>query len=148
MGLDRDRVGTTYDTYRYEVSREKIREYARALGEEDPRYHSPGDDCVAPPTFAACFTLGRGAEVVLSDPELGAEGIPLHGSQSYAWGRRPLRPGDVLECTPRIAGIRGRSGTEFLTIEIDCRFVDSGERAVTAETMLVLLEEAGEEGGG
>lgn len=144
MALDRDRVGATYETYRYEVSREKIREYAAALGEEDPRYYSRGDDCVAPPTFAACFTLARGAEAVLSDPGLGIEVAPLHGSQRYTWGRRALRPGDVLECTPRIASIRGRSGTEFLTIEIDCCFVDSGETAVTAETTLVLLEAGGE----
>lgn len=139
MALDRDRVGATYDSYRYEVSREKIREYAAALGEEDPRYYSWGDDCVAPPTFAACFTLARGAEAVLSDPELGIDVAPLHGSQRYTWGPRALRPGDVLECTPRIASIRGRGGTEFLMIETDCRFADSGEAAVTAETTLVLL---------
>jgi hypothetical protein len=60
MALNRDKVGTSYPSYTYEVSREKIREYASALGESDPRYFSDGDDCVAPPTFAACFTVIKG----------------------------------------------------------------------------------------
>src|SRR5690606_24159499 len=42
MALNRDKVGTTYPSYTYEVSREKIREYAAALGESDPRYYADG----------------------------------------------------------------------------------------------------------
>ena len=60
MALNQSKVGTAYPAYRYEVAREKIREYAMALGESDARYQSDGDDCVAPPTFAAAFTLSRG----------------------------------------------------------------------------------------
>jgi len=66
VALNRDRIGTSYPSYRYEVSREKIREYAAAVGETDPRYYSDGDDCVAPPTFAACFTLTKGGEAAFA----------------------------------------------------------------------------------
>ena len=38
VALNREKVGTAYPSYTYEVSREKIREYAIALGETDPRY--------------------------------------------------------------------------------------------------------------
>jgi hypothetical protein len=141
MALNRDKVGTVYPAYRYEVSREKIREYAVALGESDPRYLGDGDDVVAPPTFAAAFTITKGGEVVLTDPELGAHPALVHGSQRYAYGERPLRPGDVLTCTPRVAGISARGSNEFLTIEVDCRFEDDSP-AVLSEATIVFLGSA------
>lgn len=143
MALNPDKAGATYPTYTYRVTREKIHEYAAALGESDPRYL--GDDCVAPPTFAACFTIAGGVETVLEDPELGAHRALLHGSQSYEYGGRPVRDGDVLACTPRITNITGRAGNEFLTIEVDCRFAADGSPAVLSRTMLVLLGGAVEE---
>ena len=98
MALNPDRVGHVYPAYTYEVSREKIREYARALGEVDPRHTSDGDDCVAPPTFAACFTVPRALEPLASDEDLGFHMALVHGSQRYEWGPEPLRPGDVVTC--------------------------------------------------
>ena len=170
MALNRDKVGTVYPSYTYEVSREKIREYASALGEHDPRYysdgddcvapptfaacftipkggeadpryHSDGDDCVAPPTFAACFTITKGGEAAFSDPELGTHPALVHGSQRYTYGSRALRPGDVLTCTPRIADISSRGSNEFLVIEVEC--VDAeGVLRVTSEATIVLLGSA------
>jgi len=145
MALNQSKVGSTYPAYRYEVAREKIREYAIALGESDPRYHSDGDDCVAPPTFAAAFTLTKGLMLLMGDSELGAHPALVHGSQAFRYGTRPLRPGDVLECTPRIEGISIRGRNEFLTTIVDCRFADSGELAVEAEVVIVFLGSAPQE---
>jgi hypothetical protein len=145
MALNQSMTGKVYPAYRYEVSREKIREYAVALGESDPRYHSGGDDCVAPPTFAASFTLAKGLMELLGDAELGAHPGLVHGSQAYRYGTRPLRPGDVLECTPRIASIAVRGRNEFLTTVVDCRFADSGELAVEGEAVIVFLGSAPQE---
>jgi|SRR6056297_724617 len=142
MALNLDKVGTTYPSYTYEVSREKIHEYAAALGETDPRYHSHGDDCVAPPTFAACFTVIKGGSAAFGDPDLGAHPAVVHGSQSYVYGARPLTPGDVLTCTPRIADIIRRGRNELLTIEVDCRFADSDDLAVTSTAVIVFLGSA------
>jgi hypothetical protein len=142
MALNRDKLGTSYPPYTYEVSREKIREYAMALGESDPRYFSDGEDCLAPPTFAACFTVVKGGAAALSDPELGSHPALVHGTQRYVYGGRPLRPGDVLTCTPRIVGITARGRNEFLVIEVDCRFADSDEPAVRSEATIVLLGSA------
>ncbi len=142
MALNHDRIGAEYPTFRYEVAREKIREYATALGETDPRYFSDGDDCVAPPTFAACFTLAKGGEAVFRDPDLGTHPTLVHGSQRYVYGERPLRPGDALDCTPRIADITVRGANEFLEIHIDCRFADSGDLAVRSEATIVFLGSA------
>lgn len=142
MALNLDLVGKEYDSYRYEVSREKIREYAQALGETDPRYFSDGDDCVAPPTFAAAYTVIKGGTPVMSDPELGAHMTLVHGSQTYDFGERPARPGDWIVCTPRIAEIHHKGANEYLTVEVDCRFEDTDERAVVSRAVIVFLGSA------
>ena len=141
MALNRDKVGTQYPPYTYEVSREKIREYAQALGESDPRYYSDGDDCVAPPTFAAAFTVIKGGAAAFSDPDLGVHPALVHGSQRYVFGDRPVAPGDTLTCTPRIADIQTRGRNEMLTVEVDCRFPD-GSLAVRSEAVIIFLGSA------
>ncbi len=142
MALDPSKVGTVYPSYTYEVSREKIREYAMALGESDPRHLSDGDDCIAPATFAASFTVIKGGMAAFADPELGAHPALVHGTQRFVWGTRPLRPGDVLECTPRIESISARGRNEFLVTVVDCRFVETGEHAVSAEVTIIFLGSA------
>ena len=141
MALNRDKVGTVYPAYTYEVSREKIREYAAALGEQDPRAFSDGDDCTAPPTFAACFTITKGGEAAFGDPELGTHPALVHGSQRYTYGPRAIRPGDVLTCTPRIADISSRGANEFLVIEVEC-VAEDGTHVVTSEATIVFLGSA------
>ncbi len=141
MALQREKVGTTYPSYAYEVSREKIREYATALGETDPRYFSDGDDCVAPPTFAACFTVIKGGAAAFADPELGTHPAVVHGSQRYTFSGRALRPGDVLTCTPRIADISTRGANEYLVIEVLCEDAE-GHHVVTSQATIVLLGSA------
>jgi hypothetical protein len=142
MALNPDKVGTSYPAYRYEVAREKIHEYATALGETDPRYFSHGDDCVAPPTFAACFTIVKGGASAFTDRDLGTHPALVHGSQRYTFGARPLQPGDVLTCTPRIAEISARGRNEFLVLEVECRFEDSDELAVRSAATIVFLGSA------
>ncbi len=140
MALNRSKIGTTYPSYRYDVAREKIREYAISLGETDPRYLSEGEDCVAPPTFSACFAVARGADAPFKDPDLGAHLSLLHGAQAFVFGDRLLRPGDVLVCTPKIADIISLGRSEVLTLEVDCRFSDTGSRAVLSRTTIVFMD--------
>jgi len=142
MALNTALVGKVYPTYRYEVSREKIRDYAAALGETDARYFSDGDDCVAPPTFAAAFTVIRGGEPAFSDPELGAHRALVHGTQRFVFGTRALTPGDVLSCVPHIEGITWRGENEFLELHVTCVFADTDELAVRSEATIVFLGSA------
>lgn len=138
MPLNPARVGHRYASYRYDVCREKIREYALATGVADPAYTDDTADVVAPPTFAACFTVVRGVQALFADPELGAHPALMHGSQEYTW-QRALRPGDVLDCSPWIADIVSRGRSEFLTLQIDCADVASGQPAVTSRSTIVFL---------
>ncbi len=94
-------------------------------------------EVVAPPTFAACFTIGR-FDALFSDPELGAHWNLVHGSQEYVF-HRPVRVGDALACTPRITDLRARSRLDVLTLEIDCVDADDGAPVVTSRGTLIFF---------
>lgn len=146
MALNQSRIGHRYSSYRYEVSREKVREYALATGVNDPRYQAEEGDVIAPPTFAACFTVVRGGQWA-GDPELGAHPALVHGSQEYIF-HRPIRVGDVLRCTPWIADITVRGRNEFLTAQIDCVDDRTDEPVLTSRATIVFLGSAPAGNGG
>ncbi len=100
-------------------------------------------EVLAPPTFAACFTIGGGQ--ILSDPELGAHPNLVHGSQEYVF-ERPIRAGDVLACTPRIVDIVARSRFDLLTYEIDCADARTGEPVLRARSTIVFFRSEDEVG--
>ena len=141
MPLNRDRVGHRYPSYRYEVSRAKIREYAVATGVDDPALaRAGGRGRRPPPTFAACFTIAL-EDGAVADPELGAHRALVHGTQEYEFSR-PVRAGDVLECTPEVAGIAAAGRNELLTVQVDCVDAATGEPVVTGRSVIVFLGSA------
>jgi hypothetical protein len=142
IALNVDRIGHGYPSYRYEVSREKVREYAEATGHDAAGYRAEQGEVLAPPGFAACFTVTRGGVDLFADAELGAHPNLVHGSQEYVY-HRPLRVGDVLECTPRIADIVGRGRMDLLTLEIACADADTGAPVVTSRGVLIFFRQGG-----
>jgi acyl dehydratase len=68
-------IGKSYPSVEYEVGKEKIGEYARAVGEENPVYFDRAAakeagfrDVVAPPMFAVVYSWGAVALPAV-DPE-------------------------------------------------------------------------------
>lgn len=142
MPLNRDLLGKEYEPVRYEVGREKIREFARAVGETDPVYHDPRaardrghSEQVAPLTFPTVIHIQSGPQVIM-DPQLGLDyALVVHGSQEFEY-RRPIVAGDVLTARPRIADIAARGPHEFLTIETPMTD-PSGELVCVARATLI-----------
>ena len=79
---------------------------------------------------------------MFSDPELGAHFNLVHGSQEYTY-HRPIRVGDTLECTPRIADIKAKGAMEFLTLEIDCVDAQTREPVVTSRGTIIFFGGSG-----
>jgi acyl dehydratase len=83
----------TYGPFLYAVGREKVKEYARAVGETDPLYldheaaRAAGHaDVVAPPMFAVVYAAPA-ITAALFDPALGIDFSHLvHGAQAFTWG--------------------------------------------------------------
>lgn len=98
MALDQSFVGRTYPpTDPYEVGREKIREFAEAVGDANPAYTDPEaakalghPDVIAPPTFVFSITFKAAGQVV-QDPQLGLDySRVVHGDQKFVYVR-PVR---------------------------------------------------------
>ncbi|MCX4724532.1 MaoC family dehydratase N-terminal domain-containing protein [Streptomyces sp. NPDC090052] len=143
MALDQSFVGRTYPpSAPYEVGREKIREFADAVGDANPAYTDVDTakalghaDVIAPPTFVFSITF-KAAGVVVQDPQLGLDYTRVvHGDQKFAY-RRPVRAGDRLTVTSTIEAIKSLAGNDIIDIRGEVHD-ESGEHVVTAWTKLV-----------
>src|SRR5437763_15789719 len=112
MPLDVSFVGRVYPpSPPYEVAREKIREFADAIGDPNPLYRSAAaaqalghPDVIAPPTFPIVLTLPASRQVI-ADPELGLDySRVVHGDQRFVY-LRPIRAGDALTVVVSVEGI-------------------------------------------
>ena len=101
----------------YAVGREKVREYAYAVGETDPRYLDPEaarsegfDDVVAPPMFAAVYA---GPAVFPAIMESGLDfSRMVHGAQEFTW-HEPVVAGDEITTEAGLESKAERGGLEF-----------------------------------
>lgn len=131
----------------YEVSREKIREYAEAIGDRNPLHNDPvaaraagARDVIAPPTFAAVFTT-RPFRIALLDREWVARSTIdpariLHAEQRFEF-RRPVHPGDRLLIQAIVDEVLPKE--RMVLLKIATRVDDEeGERVLDAITTLAL----------
>jgi acyl dehydratase len=123
MPLNQALVGKEYPPVPYEVGREKLREFASAVGEHDPLYHDQEaakqaghPDIPAVPTFAVVLSM-RAGQLVYGDPDLGLDySRVVHGEQEFIH-QRPIRAGDRLLATGKVAAVETKGRHELLTIE-------------------------------
>jgi acyl dehydratase len=134
--------GKQYQTVSFTVERDRVLQFADAIGEDDPIFRdaeaarSAGyDEQIAPPTFVTVMQIMTSGQAVV-DPELGLNyALVVHGEQEYEW-HRPVMVGDVLSATPRIADIYARGPNEFLVIEAEITD-PSGTTVVVARSTLL-----------
>lgn len=143
MALDQSFIGREYPpTEPYEVGREKIREFADALGDDNPAYRDRAAaqalgyaDVIAPPTFPIVITMRAAAQVV-QDPGLGLDySKVVHGEQRFVYSR-PVQAGDVLQVRVTVDAIRSVAGNDMLTTRGEVSTL-AGEHVVTAISTLV-----------
>ncbi len=123
MTLSTDAVGKSYPPNLYAVGREKIREFAHAVGETNELYLEPEaargagfSDVVAPPMFAVVYSLPAVAPAVL-DPEVGVNFARMvHGGQEFRWGPLVVA-GDEISTTTTVSEIAERGGMGFYVFE-------------------------------
>jgi acyl dehydratase len=147
--LDQSFVGRSYPpTPPYEVGREKIREFAEAIGDANPAYVDPAvarklghPDVIAPPTFGIVLSMTAGRQVI-ADPELGLDySRVVHGEQRFVYAR-PIRAGDRLQVVVTVENIRAAAGNDMITTRGEVTTED-GELVFTAYSTLVARGTAG-----
>ena len=123
MAVATDAVGKRYDPVVYAVGREKIREYATAVGETNPVHLNPEAareagyaDVVAPPMFAVVYSAPAVGPAVL-DPEVGINlMLMVHGGQEFVWGP-PVIAGDEITTRASVKEIYEKDGKGFYVFE-------------------------------
>ena len=123
MAVNTNAVGKSYAPLTYAVGREKIREYAFAVGETNPVHLEVEAaralgyaDVVAPPMFAAVYSAPA-VTPALFDPEVGINfALMVHGGQEFKWGPLVVA-GDEIETTVTVKDVSERSGTGFYVFE-------------------------------
>ena len=123
MAVNTDVIGKAYPATTYAVGREKVREYAYAVGETNPLYldveaaRAAGhEDVVAPPMFAVVYAF-RSVMPVFFDPEVGIDFSRLvHGGQEFTWGPLVVA-GDEIATTLVVADINSRGRNSFFVFE-------------------------------
>jgi acyl dehydratase len=116
-------VGKTYDPVLYAVGREKIREYARAVGETNPVYldleaaRAAGHaDLVAPPMFAVVYSAPAVGPPIF-DPEIELNfAMMVHGGQEFVWGDLVVA-GDEISTTASVKDISESDGRGYYVFE-------------------------------
>jgi acyl dehydratase len=116
-------IGKTYEPSSYAVGREKIREYASAVGETNPLHleleaaRAAGySDLVAPPMFAVVYA-SRAVMPGIFDPEVGINfAMMVHAGQEFVWGPVVVA-GDEITSTASVKDISERGGMKFYVFE-------------------------------
>lgn len=143
MPLDQSFIGREYPPTRpYEVSREKIREFAESIKDSSPLHRDAEaaraaghPDVIAPPTFVVLVSMGA-QDLIVEDPELGLDySRVVHGQQEFTH-HRPVRAGDRLVATVHVDDITARAGNDFLTVRAEITSPE-GEAICTSRSTLV-----------
>jgi acyl dehydratase len=123
MAVNTDAIGKTYAPTTYAVGREKIREYASAVGETNPLHFDVDAareagyaDVVAPPMFAVVYG-GRAVGPALFDPDVGIDfAMMVHAGQEFVWGPVVVA-GDEVTTTASVKDVSDRGGISFYVFE-------------------------------
>jgi len=150
--IDPSVAGRTYPAPRpYAVSREKVREFALAIGDALPAYldataaRALGHvDVIAPPTFAAILAMDTWRDVMA---DLGVDfSRVLHTDQRFV-ADRPLRAGDIVQAETIIDDVRERMGASWLTLRTDL-VTDADEHVCTAVATIMVRPAESRDGPG
>jgi len=144
MAVNASFTGRTYPaTPPYAVGREKIREFAEAVGADDAVHTDPTHarargyrDVIAPPTFAVVIAQKCDRQFI-ADPEAGIDfSRVVHGEQRFVH-HRPLTAGDEIVGVLTVDSVREAGGHAMVTTRSELSTIE-GEPVCTATSTIVI----------
>ena len=120
----KSKIGVEMPPLVYEIDKGMLRRFAQAVGDLNPLWQdeeyarkSSFGSIVAPPTFILTLGFDQIVHPLTQSPSQAV----LHGSTELDY-YQPVRPGDVITVTTKIAGVRQREGkidkTTFVTFDM------------------------------
>jgi acyl dehydratase len=143
----KEMIGRVLSTGSATVTAEHVADFARALGDPNLLYvdanaaaRGPFGGIVAPPTYPIAFMTQAMAGGMDTFLELGLNFMTLvHGEQEFEY-RRPIRAGETLTLTGRIADVyekTGGSGTlDFVVLETEATDADGRQVFFSRNTLI------------
>lgn len=120
--FDTSGIGVWTDPERFEVTAERIAEYAAATNDPIER-HLRGE--IAPPVFAVVPAFTSMAPAALSVAPVELLMKLVHGEQDFHF-HRPIRPGDTLVVRAKPVGFAGKENGSTVVVYVETR-TDGGE---------------------
>ncbi len=122
MAVDKKFIGKKYPPVEYEVCKEKVKEYATAVGDLNPLYldeqmakQSRYKGIISPPMFAVVYTKDAIAQAMF-DRELALNlSMLVHGEQEFEFVD-VVKPGDTIVTDAYIADIYEKSDKDFVVV--------------------------------
>ena len=132
-------LGKSYAAGDYAVGREKIREYAAAVGETDPLHHDlerpRGRPATPTSSRRRCSPWSTPAGPVapaLFDPEVGIDFARMvHGGQEFVWGPLVVA-GDEITTVATFTEHRESAGCAFFELRDRLARTSAGRRSAPA----------------
>jgi acyl dehydratase len=143
MAVETKAIGKRFDPVVYAVGREKVKEYALAVGETNPLHldyraaRAAGyADVVAPPMFAVVYSAPAVGPAIF-DPDVAMNfALMVHGGQEFRWGK-PVVAGDEITTTVTVKDISVRDGMAFYVFESESANEDGKQVCVGTWTNIV-----------
>ncbi len=120
MAINPKFIGKKYEPTTYKVCKEKIEEYATAVGDLNPLYlneevakQSEFGKIIAPPTFAAIY-MRKSAAKALFDPEIALNlSMLVHGEQEFEFFD-VVKDDDIITTEGEVANIYEKKNLDFI----------------------------------
>lgn len=144
--MERDRtakVGMSFEPFHFTIERGKIKEFAIAIGDENPLYMSIEAakeagfrDVPIPPTFPTVIEMWAGADFdeLIQVLELDPMKV-LHGEQEYEY-MQDVCAGDVITGQTKVVNAATKRGMTLFTLETT--FVNQADEVVIIARSLVI----------
>ena len=123
MAIKTEAIGKEWPATTYEVGKEKIGEYARVVGLDNP-VHTDREaaraagyrDVVAPPMFCVVYSAPALGPAMFDDEVAMNFATMVHGGQEFEWGD-VVCSGDEITTTPKCLSIEEKMGNGFYVFE-------------------------------
>ncbi|MFI5085268.1 MAG: MaoC family dehydratase N-terminal domain-containing protein [Actinomycetales bacterium] len=144
MAINPELAGRTYPAGEpYDVGREKIREFARAVKATHPAHFEVAAanalghaDLLAPPTFAIIVAQRADARLI-EDPDSGIDfSRVVHAEQRFTH-HRPIVAGDRLRAELHVDSVRAMGGGAMISTRAEITTADGTPVATTTSAILV-----------
>jgi acyl dehydratase len=145
--VNTDAVGKTYSATVYEVGRQKVVEFAGAIGETNAIYLDRASalaagypEQVAPFTFPTVI-MNISDQQLIADHTLGIDWERVVDGEEEISYERPIYVNDVLRATPTIVDMRSKGPLDFLTFRTDV--VDATSEDAVCSVLATLIARDG-----